>query len=131
VLAAIPEECFKFLVLRGYSSRRPSFDEPMDGVVYGAAASLGFATFENIIYVHAGGFWTALVRAFSAVPAHACDGALMGYCVGQARFNPERKRASWLGLFVAIIFHGFYDYGTKFFSRHAAILNRYYLRLPG
>ena len=28
-----------------------AFDEPMDGVVYGVAASLGYAAYENIEYV--------------------------------------------------------------------------------
>jgi len=41
--AAIPEELLKFVVLAGYCARHPAFDERMDGVVYGATASLGFA----------------------------------------------------------------------------------------
>ena len=53
--AAVPEEFFKFLVVTRYSARNPAFDEPMDGVVYGAAASLGFAAFENMVYVAGGG----------------------------------------------------------------------------
>ena len=72
--------------------------------------TLGFATFENIEYVYAGGFWVALMRAFSAVPAHACDGALMGYFLGQARFAPNKGGYAWIGLAVAILFHGFYDW---------------------
>jgi RsiW-degrading membrane proteinase PrsW (M82 family) len=40
LLAAIPEEVFKFLVLRSYCARRPEFDEPMDGMVYGATVAL-------------------------------------------------------------------------------------------
>ena len=28
------------------------FNEPMDGIVYGVCASLGFATLENIYYVY-------------------------------------------------------------------------------
>ena len=107
--AAVPEELCKFLVLRGYSVRHKAFDEPMDGVVYGVAASLGFATVENILYVDFGGGYTAAIRAITAVPSHACDGALMGYFVGQAKFNPLKKNYAWLGLFVAIVFHGLYD----------------------
>jgi RsiW-degrading membrane proteinase PrsW (M82 family) len=48
--AAIPEELFKFVVLYGYGSRHKEFGEPMDGVVYGATASLGIATLENVLY---------------------------------------------------------------------------------
>ena len=69
--ASIPEESFKYLVLTRYAMRRSSFDEPMDGLVYGVAASLGFATFENILYVSGGGLGVAVLRALTAVPLHA------------------------------------------------------------
>src|SRR5438067_219966 len=46
--AAIPEEFFKFLVLRAWVWRQPAFDEPMDGLIYGATASLGFAALESL-----------------------------------------------------------------------------------
>jgi RsiW-degrading membrane proteinase PrsW (M82 family) len=110
VCAAIPEELFKFLVVTRYSARNPAFDEPMDGVVYGVAASLGFATLENILYVAGGGWHVALTRAFSAVPMHAFLGAILGYYVGQARFNPAARVSVWRGLVTAIVFHGLYDF---------------------
>jgi RsiW-degrading membrane proteinase PrsW (M82 family) len=47
--AALPEELLKFLVIAGYCMRHKAFDERMDGMVYGAVASLGFATMENIL----------------------------------------------------------------------------------
>jgi RsiW-degrading membrane proteinase PrsW (M82 family) len=78
--AAIPEESFKMLVLVLVCMRSREFDEPMDGIVYGAVASLGFATFENIGYVvgddHS--LRIALFRALTAVPGHAFMGAIMG-----------------------------------------------------
>lgn len=111
LMAAIPEELFKFLVVRLYCARHREFDEPMDGIVYGAAASLGFASLENILYVSQGGLGVALMRAITAVPNHAFLGALMGYYVGQARFSPETARQSTrLALLVPILLHGIYDY---------------------
>lgn len=111
MMAAIPEELFKFLVVRLYCARHREFDEPMDGIVYGAAASLGFASLENILYVSQGGLGVALMRAITAVPNHAFLGALMGYYVGQARFSPETARQSTrLALLVPILLHGIYDY---------------------
>ncbi|MFH1844089.1 MAG: PrsW family glutamic-type intramembrane protease [bacterium] len=115
--AAIPEEFFKFCIVTGYSARNPAFDEPMDGVVYGATASLGFATLENILYVSGGGWTVAIVRAFSAVPAHACLGAILGYYVGQARFHPERRTSAWLGLLAATGLHGLYNFPLLAFHR--------------
>ena len=92
-VAAVPEEFFKLAVLLLYSMRRVEFDEPMDGIVYGVVASLGFATFENVLYVFDGGLGVAVSRAFSAVPFHAFAGAILGYYVGQAKFRLEEK---WL-----------------------------------
>jgi protease PrsW len=108
--AAVPEEFFKFVVVASWCARRPEFDEPMDGIVYGATASLGFATMENILYVSGGGLEMALGRAFTAVPCHAFLGAIMGYYVGQARFRPERRGALLAtGLGLAMLLHGLYD----------------------
>jgi RsiW-degrading membrane proteinase PrsW (M82 family) len=110
-VAAIPEEFFKLVVLLLYSMRRVEFDEPMDGIVYGVVASLGFATFENILYVFDGGLSVAVSRAFSAVPLHAFAGAILGYHVGQAKFRPEEK---WLlivkGYGAVVLLHGFYNF---------------------
>lgn len=108
--AAIPEEFFKFLVLVLFAARLRDFDEPMDGVVYGVAASLGFATIENILYVSQGGWVVAVLRAVTSVPAHALFGAVMGVYVGRAKFQPTRR--NWyLGqaLFWPILLHGLYD----------------------
>jgi RsiW-degrading membrane proteinase PrsW (M82 family) len=109
--AAIPEELLKFLVIVMYCSRLSDFGDRMDGMVYGSVASLGFAAMENVVYVTSGGFGLALSRAFTAVPCHAFLGAIMGYYVGQARFNSrQRGRLLATGLILAIILHGLYDF---------------------
>jgi RsiW-degrading membrane proteinase PrsW (M82 family) len=48
---------------------------------------------------------------FTAVPAHATFAVLMGYFLGKAKFSLDKKLYySLLGLFVATLFHGAYDY---------------------
>lgn len=109
--AAGPEEFFKFTVVTLYCARHEEFDEPMDGVVYGATASLGFATLENVLYVSSGGLGVAVMRALLAVPGHAFMGAVMGYFVGQAKFRPAEKGTLLaLGYFVPFLLHGLYDW---------------------
>ena len=110
-VAAIPEELCKFSVLYWYARRRRCFDEPMDGIVYGAIASLGFATLENVLYCLQGNLFTALFRAFTAVPGHAFWGAIMGYYVGIAHFSPKAERSKWLVRALAwpMLLHGLYD----------------------
>jgi hypothetical protein len=111
VIAALCEETAKLAVLLGYSFRHGAFDESMDGIVYGATASLGFAAVENVLYVLDGGFGLAVVRGLLSVPGHATYGAVMGYYVGRARFDPaNRWRLVGLGLLAAILLHGLYDF---------------------
>jgi RsiW-degrading membrane proteinase PrsW (M82 family) len=109
-LAALPEELCKFAILMIYVRPNSAFDEPMDGLVYGAAASLGFATLENLIYVDAGGWTTAIARATTAVPLHAMLGAIMGDYIAQSRFHPERKTSLLVrALAYPLILHGMYN----------------------
>ena len=127
LVAALVEECFKFAVLRSYSMTHDSFDEPFDGVVYGAAASLGFAAAENVLYVFAqessaASLGVAILRALTAVPLHAICGILMGSCLGIAHFS-RSSRLGWtlLGVIGAIGIHGLYDsfvFGSDVFAMH-------------
>ncbi len=113
LVAAIPEEFFKFIVVFFYASRHKEFDEPMDGIVYGVVGSLGFATLENVLYTMQGGLTIAIARAVTAVPCHAFLGAIMGYYIGQYRFPPDgNKRGFYLfkALFWPMLLHGLYDF---------------------
>jgi protease PrsW len=111
---ALIEEFFKFLVLTKYSYKRTCFNEQMDGIVYAVVASMGFAFVENIIYVYiysGESFYVAIMRMFSAIPAHAFMGVIMGYYVGKAKFDYQNRKILLLkGLFGAVVLHGLYDY---------------------
>ncbi len=110
LLVALVEEFSKFLFVRGILYNDPHFNEPFDGIVYSVMVGMGFATLENILYVSEGGFSTALVRMFTAIPAHATFAILMGYYLGKAKFEEGSAYLSWMGLLTATIFHGAYDY---------------------
>ena len=113
IVVGLVEEGYKFLVVRFYAYNRPEFDEPYDGIMYSIAASLGFATVENILYVVSGGQDVAILRGLLAVPSHAFYGVLMGYFLGEARFAATRARAvalSLAGLGLAILAHAVYDF---------------------
>jgi len=109
--AAIPEEGFKWLVLHRYCLRHSAFDEPMDGIVYGAAAGLGFAALENVLYVASGGVMVAVARGLTAVPVHAALGVIMGEYFGRARVaeGAERRRLLWRAWLVPMALHGLYN----------------------
>jgi RsiW-degrading membrane proteinase PrsW (M82 family) len=110
-VAAIPEEFVKLAILVGYNMRHKAFDEPMDGIVYGVVASLGFATLENMLFVFEGGLSVAASRAFTAVPLHAFVGAIMGFYVGKAFFATAHKsRIILKGYGIAVLLHTLYDF---------------------
>jgi len=110
-VVAFLEELSKFAFIRGILYRNQNFNEPLDGIVYAVMVGMGFATAENLLYVWYGGGGTAIIRMFSAIPAHALFAVLMGYWLGRAKFiHAKQKRLSLLALVTATFFHGIYDY---------------------
>ncbi|KKR26375.1 MAG: hypothetical protein UT55_C0009G0007 [Candidatus Peregrinibacteria bacterium GW2011_GWE2_39_6] len=105
---ALIEEVVKFSVVRFYIWNKKDFNEPYDGIIYTVMASLGFATFENILYVFSSGATVGLLRAFLTVPVHALTAAIMGYYIGLAKYPrvPGKNQYLIKGLMVAILFHG-------------------------
>ena len=111
LIVALSEEFSKFLVVRFYCYPKKAFDDPFDGIIYSVMVGMGFATIENVGYVYQNGLIVGLMRLFLSVPGHATFAILMGYYVGMAKFNPAKS--GWylfLGLLLAVIFHGTYDF---------------------
>jgi RsiW-degrading membrane proteinase PrsW (M82 family) len=117
VLAGAVEELAKWVVLVAAVYAWREFDEPMDGLLYGVAIALGFATLENLLFLSSRGLAIAWQRAIFAVPAHALFGGCMGFYVGRAKFAPvdePRSRrfafAMLLSFILPVGFHGAYDF---------------------
>lgn len=109
------EEFAKLLVVLLFFYKRKAFNEPFDGIVYCVAVSMGFATAENILYVYANSTpedarWVALLRMFTAVPAHATFGILMGFFVGHSKFDKNQAGYIALAFLTAAFTHGAYDF---------------------
>jgi protease PrsW len=112
VLAALPEEGFKLLAVMWLIWKNPNFNERFDGIVYAVFVSLGFAMVENVMYVMGqnGGTHVGLMRAITAVPAHAIFGIVMGFRLGLARFVPSSRLLNLLLAFIyPVLLHGLYD----------------------
>jgi len=111
ILAGFTEEFFKFVILYLIIWRNPNFNEKFDGIVYAVFVSLGFAAVENILYVSDGGVKVAMLRAVTAVPAHALFGIRMGYFFGIAHMYSELRRPFlFKALMVPVLLHGIYDF---------------------
>ena len=117
IRAAFLEETMKFFVIIFYCLHLDHFDEPMDALVYGVAASLGFAVIENWEYVIGASKDgveyakdVALIRSFTAIPLHALAGVFMGFFLMNAIFQKHnRKFFLFLSLFFPVCLHGLYD----------------------
>ena len=102
---ALPEETVKILVIFAVSARRRRFADPMDTVVYGAAAGLGFAAYENLAYlVQHAEMWRALaaLRSVLTVPFHGALGVIAGAYLAIARsgtaLGAHRHNRDWARL---------------------------------
>lgn len=115
VLAAIPEELAKLIMLWLLLRKNPHFDERFDGIVYAVCIGMGFAGIENVMYLIGGledGTWirTGIVRALFAVPAHFLFAVLMGYYYSIYQFGIDRSAKTKVMILAApIIAHGIYD----------------------
>jgi RsiW-degrading membrane proteinase PrsW (M82 family) len=99
---ALPEEAVKILVIVAVAARRRPFADPMDTVVYGAAAGLGFAAYENLAYlVQHAEMWQSLaaLRSVLTVPFHGALGVIAGAYLAIARsgtaLGAHRHHRDW------------------------------------
>ncbi|WP_404442554.1 intramembrane metalloprotease PrsW [Sutcliffiella horikoshii] len=112
LMSGLLEEFFKWFILIYLVYQNLHFDEHYDGIVYGVAVSLGFATAENILFLIANGVELALGRAILPVSSHALFGVIMGYYLGKGKFNTNTKQKRiclTLSLLTPIFLHGLYD----------------------
>ncbi|MEK9159803.1 MAG: PrsW family glutamic-type intramembrane protease [Patescibacteria group bacterium] len=110
---ALPEEFAKLLVVKKVAYENGKFNEIMDGITYCIIASMGFAVFENIMYTFQFGVGIGILRAFTAVPAHALFSGIMGYYIGVAKFTKDPavvKKLFQKGLLWGVVLHGLYDF---------------------
>jgi len=130
---AAPEEIVKVLVIVAVSFKRRTFADPMDTVVYGAAAGLGFAAYENLAYlVQHADIWRSLaaLRSVLTVPFHGGLGIIAGAYLAIARagtaLGAHRHHRDWarisstiLVLFAPIALHSAFDFPLLMLQRNA------------
>lgn len=114
LVVGFTQEFLKYAVVRYTVYPTPEFDERVDGLIYGTAAGLGYATWLNVDHVLSqGGVALAVGVVTVAVNAlaQASFGGIMGYFLGRAKF--ERGDVYWLpiGLALAATCNGLFAYG--------------------
>jgi protease PrsW len=129
---ALPEETVKILAIAAVAARRKPFADPMDTVVYGAAAGLGFAAYENLAYlVQHVEMWRSLaaLRSVLTVPFHGALGIIAGAYLAIARsgnaLGAHRRHrdwarlSSWILMFVGpVALHAGFDFPLLTLQQH-------------
>lgn len=115
LLAAIPEELAKLIMLWLLLRKNPHFDEKFDGIVYAVCIGMGFAGFENVMYLIGGiedGSWvsTGIARALFSIPGHFLFAVLMGYYYSLFYWGIDRSlKAKAMILAAPVLAHGLFD----------------------
>jgi len=126
---ALVEESLKFLAVKFGVLKNPEFDEPVDAMIYMITAALGFAAVENVLILLnlkplSEIFGVSLFRFLGATFLHTLSSGICGFFIGLSFFDtPEGPRQGgaygagrrrWklvsLGLVLAILLHGFYNF---------------------
>lgn len=128
---AFVEELTKWIHVYRNTWNHPEFNHIYDAIVYSVFVSLGFATFENLLYVFSSGesfilsFFVAVLRSIASVPGHAFFAVFMGYYLGLAKLSSCNKNELltrnylFLSVLIPVLCHGFFDFclmtGNLFF----------------
>ncbi len=107
------QEFLKYAAVRYSVYLLPEFDERIDGVIYGTAAGLGFATMLNLHYVTANAgvnLSVGVIRIAVTAMAQASFAGISGYFLGRAKFEDEPAWWLPLGVTIAAVLNGLFTY---------------------
>jgi protease PrsW len=117
-VASITEELAKYLIVKKSILKNPECDEPIDVMIYAITVALGFAAFENLLFlfplefpfcykeIATGSFFRFLTGTF----LHALTSGLMGYFLAVSILkNKKKKLFISTGIFLAILLHALYN----------------------
>ncbi|MBN2853306.1 MAG: PrsW family intramembrane metalloprotease [Clostridia bacterium] len=115
-IAGFIEESFKRKIVLKVAYNHVAFDEKLDGIIYCAFASLGFAAIENILYLIFQSATTTnlgVIRGLLSVPAHMLFAITMGYYLSMAKFTDnEKDKKKYLSksIIYPVIIHGLFNF---------------------
>lgn len=114
IMVGLVEEGCKLFFLYRATWRSPEFNYRYDGILYAGLVSLGFAAFENVMYIFSNGISIALSRALLSIPAHLAFGVLTGVFYSRAKVMQVEGSHAWaavmlFGWLLSSALHACYD----------------------
>lgn len=113
LVVGFTQEYLKYIAVRASVYGLAEFDERTDGIIYGTAAGLGYATALNIDLIVASGgvdLGSGAFRIAITALAHASFAGVTGYFLAKQKF--ERRPIWWmpLGVTLAAVLNGLFYY---------------------
>jgi RsiW-degrading membrane proteinase PrsW (M82 family) len=113
LVVGFTQEFLKYAAVRYSIYNSSEFDEPTDGVVYATAAGLGYATVLNVLFVVQNGgvnLGAGIIRMAVVALAQAGFAGITGYFLGRAKFEHEPLWWMPLGLTLAAVANGLFNW---------------------
>lgn len=113
LVVGFTQEFLKYAAVRYSIYNSDEFDEPTDGVIYATAAGLGYATVLNINFVVSNGgvdLGAGIIRIAVVALAQAAFSGITGYFLGRAKFESEQIWWMPLGITLAAVFNGVFNW---------------------
>lgn len=110
-IAGVVEAFILYATVRYFIYHAAQFNERTDGVIYGTAAGLGYATALNVQFIlssDGAAIGAGTVHMAGVALAHAAFGGVLGYFLGRAKL--EREPVWWLpsGLLLTAVLIGLF-----------------------
>ena len=126
IMAFIVNFLFYIVIRYGFYPLK-EFDEPVDGMVYGAIIGVGFASVNCLHTLYSQPEFTLFTIAYNAttnILIYSGIGSIIGYAIGSAKFKRKNiEKASFIGVIVGIVVLGTYHLLSEFIflsgSNHA------------
>ena len=110
IVAGLTEEFAKYLAVKRTVYSSPYFRQPLDGIIFSAAAALGFASIENVGYILIFGRSVILIRGPFSTLAHVLFSIVWGYSLGARKLGKLWPKAVGLSVVIAMVLHGLFDF---------------------
>ena len=103
---AFIEEILKYVAVKKTAFSRPSFDEPVDAIIYMITAALGFASLENTLFIlktfNDGGILSGIdignMRFIGATLLHTASSAIVGAFIA---FSLRKNKKNLKGILIS------------------------------
>ncbi len=129
LVIGVVEEALIYAAVRYSVFDSAEFDERVDGIVYATAAGLGFATMLNFDYVvgHAGvDLGVGVIRVTVTALAHASIAGVLGYFLGQVKFEHTPIYYLPAGVLLAAVLNGAFFWAQDIVTRVGISFNPWY-----